>query len=162
MGQIALSRRSREQVAALRSRAGVDDLTNFVFARLRLKGGEDPRGAGRHPWIRVSGRRDLHDQIEWVVIPSTLLSGFFCEQGKLIWSRKVYGEQSVPSKGAPYRLPVGPIGGNPDRDARVLEWRRLEFPIPVCGEPFEPAIQEAGAGARIHFFSEWFEVVDVP
>ena len=58
-----------------------------------------PRGAGLHPWIQVSGRRDLHDQIEWVVIPSTLLSGFFCEQGKLIWSRQVYGEQSVPIKG---------------------------------------------------------------
>jgi hypothetical protein len=146
----------------LTSRTGVDDFTNFVFLRLWLEGGEDPRGSGCHPWLWVSTWRDLHDQIERVVVPGTLLAYFVGEVGKLIGSRKVDREQPVLSEGASYRRPVGPVGGNPDRDSRVLDWRWLESFIPVSGEPFESTIQETGACARIHFVAKGFEVFDIP
>ena len=114
-----------------------------------------PTDPGQH-------RRDLHYQIEWFILPGTLPSCFLGELGKLIGSRKVDWEQSVPSEGTPYWRPVGPVGGNPDRDSWLLEWRRLESSIPVSGEPFEPTIQETGTCAGIHFVSKGLEVVDVP
>ena len=122
-------------------RSGVDDFANLGFPGLWLKGGEDPCGAAE-PMDPVGTRRYLHDQIEWVLLPSTLLPRCFGDVGKLLGSGKVDWEQPIPSDGALYRLPVGPAGGEPDRDSGLSDGGGSESSVPVTGEPVESTIQE--------------------